>query len=662
MNTKILQNLGLTTREAEIYLILLDTGSTTTGQIIKKSGLHKATIYSILQRLVDRGLVSYIVKERARYFEATDPENLLDFLKEKEDSLKEILPELKKKKEQSKQKQEAYILEGLKGLKTVRDRSLKVLSKGDELLVLGASKASNMALESYWTNYHNKRVREGINARMLWNETAKRWGKEREKLPLTQLKYLPKELETPANIDIYKNVVDISVFAEKPFIFHIENKTLADAFRNYFNLLWNQDVKMYKGFEAVTEKFWSMLDLLKSGEEYFVLGASHGFGGKKLKEWFMTYHTERVKRKIKANLLSVYEDYNSIHHQLTDTGDPQMKYGEIERLAPEFSSPMQINLYRPNRVLMFLWGKEFLCFEIESDVLYKNFKSYFDGLWNQDIKTVRGLDDVKELFLETLDCGELRMIGARGYLLERVKGFYDYYKERALKSGVRWKNIVDIGTKGKPITTLPFVETRYVGKEFVTPVAIWLYNNKVVSVNWEGKIPIAFVIEDEMLYKNYMEQFDLLWNQETQTLRGFDAVWEHLQDLASSGEEVYFIGARGYYFDRYPENLKIFEDLMIKNRTTIKNIVDFGAKGKSFLKIKNQEIKYVSNEFLNPNAVWIYKNKVAITQYIEGEKDPILLLINNKQVYQAHKKQFELLWKTAFCRRSRISNKKDNIV
>ena len=291
MNTKILQNIGLTEREAEVYLILLDLGSTTTGQIIKKSGLHKATVYAILQRLIDQGLVSYILKEGIRYFDATDPENLLDFLKEKEEGLKEILPELKKKKETAKQKQEAYILEGLKGLKTARDRSLKVLNRGEEILVLGASQASNQALESYWENYHNRRVKAGIKTRMLWSETTKKWGKEREKLQLTELKYLPKELETPADIDIFKNTVDIRVFTDKPFVFHIENKVLANAFRNYFDLLWNQDAKVYKGFEAVTGKFHSILDTLKSGDEYCVLGAGYGFGGKKLRDWFIEYHT-----------------------------------------------------------------------------------------------------------------------------------------------------------------------------------------------------------------------------------------------------------------------------------------------------------------------------------------------------------------------------------
>src|SRR3989338_507772 len=491
MNTKLLQNLGLTEREAEIYLILLDLGSTTTGQVIKKSGLHKATVYSILQRLIDQGLVSYVIKDGIRYFEAADPDTFLNVLREREENLLEILPELKKKKELAKQKQEAYVLEGLKGVKAARDRSLK-LNKGEEILVLGASQASNQALESYWKTYHKRRVKAGIKARMLWSETIKKIGKNREKLPLTELKYLPKEIETPADIDIFGNSVDIRVFTDKPFVFHVENKILADSFRNYFNLLWNQDVKIYKGFEAVTEKFWSMLDAMKKGDEYFVLGASHGFGGKKLKEWFMQYHSERVKRKIKANLLCVYEDYNSILPQLIETGDSKMEYGELKRLPPEFSSPMQINLYKGNKVLMFLWGKEeMICFEIESDVLYKNFKNYFDGLWNQETYTLRGYDAIWSLYEEAFKFKEVKLIGARGYFFDKYPNKLKAFQELVNKTGVKIKNIIDFNAKGHPWLSIRGLETRYVSNEIVNPSVIWIFGNKIVITQWTEKDPIV---------------------------------------------------------------------------------------------------------------------------------------------------------------------------
>src|SRR3989338_2376109 len=420
MNTKLLQSLGLTEREAEVYLILLELGSTTTGQIIKRSGLHKATVYAILQRLIDQGLVSYVIKENVRYFEAADPDTLLDFLKEKEENLLEILPELKKKKYLAKKKQKIMVFEGWKGMETVYGMLSNTLQQGETCYVFGASKGEDeKRTQIFFNKLVKKMSKRGVKQKVIFNETARGNITEQYNYPnLYEAKHMP--YTTPAEVGIWRDRALITILEKNPTTILIDDKKVSDSFRDYFNLLWNQDVKVYKGFEAVTEKFASMLDFLKPGEEYYVLGASHGFGGKKLKEWFMGYHTERVKRKIKADLLSVHEDFEEMKHQLIDTGDPEMKFGEIKKLSPEFSSPMQINLYKPNKVLMFLWGKEFLCFEIDSTILYKNFKAYFDGLWRQETQTLKGFDAVWDLFEDMSKSGDVCLLGARGY-------YFDFY-------------------------------------------------------------------------------------------------------------------------------------------------------------------------------------------------------------------------------------------
>ncbi|MBU2442745.1 MAG: helix-turn-helix domain-containing protein, partial [Nanoarchaeota archaeon] len=63
----ILEDLGLSEAEAKVYLALLETGSTLAGPIIKKTGLHRGTTYQILQRLIEKGLVSYVIKAGKRY-------------------------------------------------------------------------------------------------------------------------------------------------------------------------------------------------------------------------------------------------------------------------------------------------------------------------------------------------------------------------------------------------------------------------------------------------------------------------------------------------------------------------------------------------------------------------------------------------------------------
>src|SRR3990167_2347637 len=81
---KILENLGLTALEAKVYLTLLDLGPSLAGLITRKSGIHRRSVYDALERLIQKGLVGYIVNNNRKYFEAANPERLSELVKEKE--------------------------------------------------------------------------------------------------------------------------------------------------------------------------------------------------------------------------------------------------------------------------------------------------------------------------------------------------------------------------------------------------------------------------------------------------------------------------------------------------------------------------------------------------------------------------------------------------
>src|SRR3989338_2792915 len=91
MDLTILEEAGLTEKEAKLYLVLLEEGSSTTGPLIKRLGLHKATVYALLERLKERGLVSSVIRGRTQQFQATEPQLLLDQQQEREERLKELL-------------------------------------------------------------------------------------------------------------------------------------------------------------------------------------------------------------------------------------------------------------------------------------------------------------------------------------------------------------------------------------------------------------------------------------------------------------------------------------------------------------------------------------------------------------------------------------------
>ena len=54
------------------------------------------------------------------------------------------------------------------------------------------------------------------------------------------------------------------------------------------------------------------------------------------------------------------------------------------------------------------------------------------------------------------------------------------------------------------------------------------------------------------------------------------------------------------------------------------------------------EIKYLPEKYASPVAVNIYKDKTAI---IVWAKEPIAILIKNREISEAYKTYFELMWK-----------------
>ena len=130
-----LKRIGFTDGEAKAYLSLLRLGSSTVGPIVKDSRISYSKIYEVLGRLLEKGLISYIVKEKTKYFQAVEPNKLLDFLNNKEkeiaknkEILKTILPKLEQMKDDE-MLQETEIFIGIKGLKTAYEILLKKHSK-----------------------------------------------------------------------------------------------------------------------------------------------------------------------------------------------------------------------------------------------------------------------------------------------------------------------------------------------------------------------------------------------------------------------------------------------------------------------------------------------------------------------------------------------------
>ena len=89
MNLEILEQIGLTKTEIKIYLALLKLGQTTTTNIVREAEIHASKVYEFLDKLIQKGLVSYVIKSNKKYFTAASPVFLKEFMREKENKIKE---------------------------------------------------------------------------------------------------------------------------------------------------------------------------------------------------------------------------------------------------------------------------------------------------------------------------------------------------------------------------------------------------------------------------------------------------------------------------------------------------------------------------------------------------------------------------------------------
>ncbi len=243
MNDNALEEAGLTGNEIAVYKALLQIGSTTAGPLTKKAGIHRSRVYEALDRLVEKGLVSYNITANRKHFKAQDPEALIEFIEERKQKVKEILPELKLLQESEPEMQEANVFEGYKGLKSIFDNALNQLKKGDEILVFGARSGQDVASETwdaFFSNFNKRRIEKGIRYKIIFNEdlrdspTVTEWRKSN----LTEVRFISQK--TLAGINIHGDKIAIIVWKKKPYGFLITSKEVNESFRDYFRVLWEK--------------------------------------------------------------------------------------------------------------------------------------------------------------------------------------------------------------------------------------------------------------------------------------------------------------------------------------------------------------------------------------------------------------------------------------
>lgn len=231
---KILEMNGLTSKEAAVYLSLLELQQATPSTIARRSNIKRPTAYVILDTLKKKGLVSYVKKNKLLYYRITNPHSLVEEQQNRYQQLEKALPELILLHGRFGITPTMTIYEGKEGIIQIMEDTLKTST---ELLCWAdATLAVETLLLDYYPKYIETKVKRKVSLRgiLSYDKRALLMKRNGQK-EFREVYLIPKQKFPFKNeINIYDNKIAIISYADKIGII-IENQNIADTQRSIFN-------------------------------------------------------------------------------------------------------------------------------------------------------------------------------------------------------------------------------------------------------------------------------------------------------------------------------------------------------------------------------------------------------------------------------------------
>jgi len=243
-----LQELGLTNGEISTYSALVELGSVTVGPIIDMAHISSSKVYIILEKLIQKGLVTYIIKEKTKYFQAAAPSSLMEYLEEKEKKLDKTKKNLKEtilkleKKQKTKTTDEAKIYRGYNGLKTAWSEAIKKIPDKGEYYFFSIGYGEDPYLKRFFKQLSMELKKRKIKIRGIANIKERKLYNQYYKKLGYDMRYTT--LSLPSDMTVAGDSILTFVWDKKePVVYVLQSKILFNSYLNFLKEMWLEGKK-----------------------------------------------------------------------------------------------------------------------------------------------------------------------------------------------------------------------------------------------------------------------------------------------------------------------------------------------------------------------------------------------------------------------------------
>lgn len=236
-NYHVLINLGFEDKEARIYLALLELGEAGILAIAEKSGVNRASIYYIIEKMKKRGTVTHVEKRGKEVYRAIKPTLILAQQKKHVKDLESALPEFQGLLNKTGKRPGVRFFEGIEAVKAIYADTL--LATTDIL-----NYANSREVRDHWPEYDREYVARRAAKKIFLrgiapdDEYGRRVREEDGQYFRNTRLIDPQRLNFGNEIKIYDNKIAMMSFAGEVFGVIVESKDMADTQRAIFEMAW----------------------------------------------------------------------------------------------------------------------------------------------------------------------------------------------------------------------------------------------------------------------------------------------------------------------------------------------------------------------------------------------------------------------------------------
>lgn len=241
-----LENLGLSQKEAKVYVTALELGAETAQNIANKANVNRATTYVQIESLKAKGLISEFEKGKKTFYVAESPHRLHGLLKVfaaelemRKGDLDRILTPLLDLFAGMGDRPKVRFFEGVEGINLMREDFGKI--KGKQIYsIINKDKmqefSPNMAV-----NYVNYRVARKIPIKVIYTSQNGPIKGYSDPAVFRQAKFLEYEkFPIMADITIYDDKTVIEGYGSKIIGVIIESQPITQTLKAIFTNLWER--------------------------------------------------------------------------------------------------------------------------------------------------------------------------------------------------------------------------------------------------------------------------------------------------------------------------------------------------------------------------------------------------------------------------------------